>query len=131
LGSIVSGMGTGMKNFLTGYRKQTSEERAITRLTQQKIEIVTNEGVTVAEAAWLAERIGRDGQLTPNEQALLMFLKADSGSIHPALRDLVKRAAAAAGTRTAPLPLKISDHQAESTRRRLGKSNRAFALPAE
>jgi hypothetical protein len=96
LGSIVSGMGTGMKNFLTGYRKQTSEERAITRLTQQKIEIVTNEGVTVAEAAWLAERIGRDGQLTPNEQALLMFLKADSGSIHPALRDLVKRAAAAA-----------------------------------
>jgi hypothetical protein len=96
LGSIVSGMGTGMKNFLTGYRKQTSEERAITRLTQQKIEIVTNEGVTVAEATWLAERIGRDGQLTPNEQALLMFLKADSASIHPALRDLVKRAAAAA-----------------------------------
>ena len=96
LGSIVSGMGTGMKNFLTGYRKQTVEERAIARLTQQKIEIVTNEGVTVAEATWLAEQIGRDGRVTPNEQALLMFLKADSGSLHPALRDLVERASAAA-----------------------------------
>ena len=94
--SIVSGMGSGLKNFLTGYRKQTDEERAISRLTQQKIEIVTNEGLTTAEATWLAEHIGRDGRMTPNEQALLMFLKADSGAIHPALRDLVKRASLAA-----------------------------------
>ena len=96
LESIVSGMGTGMKNFLTGYRKQTDEERAIARLTQQKVEIVTNEGLTVAEATWLAERIGRDGRLTPNEQALLTFLKADSGSLHPALRELIQRCSAAA-----------------------------------
>jgi hypothetical protein len=94
LESIVSGMGSGLKNFLTGYRKQTDEERAIARLTQQKVEIVTNEGLTVAEATWLAERIGHDGGITPNEQALLMFLKADSGSIHPALRELVERASA-------------------------------------
>jgi hypothetical protein len=65
-------------------------------LTQQKIEIVTNEGVSTAEATWLAERIGRDGRMTPNEQALLMFLKADSGSIHPVLRELVERASVAA-----------------------------------
>jgi hypothetical protein len=96
LESIVSGMGTGMKNFLTGYRKQTDEERAIARLTQQKVEIVTNEGLTVAEATWLAERIGRDGRLTPNEQALLTFLKADSASLHPALRELIQRYSAAA-----------------------------------
>jgi hypothetical protein len=96
LESIVSGMGSGLKNFLTGYRKQTDEERAIARLTQQKIEIVTNEGVSTAEATWLAERIGRDGRMTPNEQALLMFLKADSGSIHPVLRELVERASVAA-----------------------------------
>jgi hypothetical protein len=31
LESIVSGMGSGLKNFLTGYRKQTDEERAIAR----------------------------------------------------------------------------------------------------
>ena len=96
LESIVSGMGTGLKNFLTGYRKQTDEERAISRLTQQKVEIVTNEGLSVAEATWLAERIARDGRVTPNEQALLMFLKADSGSLHPALSELVKRASPAA-----------------------------------
>jgi hypothetical protein len=96
LESIVSGMGSGLKNFLTGYRKQTDEERAIARLTQQKIEIVTNEGVSTAEATWLAQRIGRDGRMTPNEQALLMFLKADSGAIHPVLRDLVERASVAA-----------------------------------
>jgi hypothetical protein len=96
LESIVSGMGSGLKNFLTGYRKQTDEERAIARLTQQKIEIVTNEGVSTAEATWLAQRIGRDGRITPNEQALLLFLKADSGSIHPVLRDLVERASVAA-----------------------------------
>jgi hypothetical protein len=96
LESIVSGMGSGLKNFLTGYRKQTDEERAIARLTQQKIEIVTNEGVSTAEATWLAQRIGRDGRMTPNEQTLLTFLKADSGSIHPVLRDLVERASVAA-----------------------------------
>ena len=106
------------RTVLSGYRKQTSEERAIARLTQQKIEIVTNEGVTVAEAAWLAERIGRDGELTPNEQALLMFLKADSGSIHPALRDLVKRAAAAAELGRRRSLLKIPRPSGRGTRRR-------------
>ena len=85
-----------MKSFLAGYRKQTDEERAISRLTQQKVEIVTNEGLSVAEATWLAEHIARDGRVTPNEQALLMFLKADSGSLHPALSELVKRVAPAA-----------------------------------
>jgi hypothetical protein len=125
LGSIVSGMGTGMKNFLTGYRKQTSEERAITRLTQQKIEIVTNEGVTVAEAAWLAERIGRDGRLTPNEQALLMFLKSRQ-RVDPSA--WCAYLAARASTRTAA-PSQISADQARA--RRWLQSDRAFAMPAE
>jgi hypothetical protein len=75
---------------------QTEEERAIARLTQQKVEIVTHEAVTGAEASWLAERIGRDGKLTPNERALLTFLKAESPSIDPALRQLLERATAAA-----------------------------------
>ena len=73
-----------------------TEERAIARLALQKVEIVTNEAVTLAEATWLAQRIGRDGRLTPNERALLMFLKAESPSIHPSLQALVDKAAAAA-----------------------------------
>jgi len=52
--------------------------------------------VKVADAAWLAERIGRgDDKMTPNERALLLFLKTESPSIDPALRALVDKAALA------------------------------------
>jgi hypothetical protein len=94
--AVLGGMGNGVKSLFGGYRLQSEEERAIARLTQQKISIVTHEAVTPAEAQWLAERIGRDGKLTSNERALLMFLKAESPSIAPPLRDLVARATAAA-----------------------------------
>ena len=96
LDAMAGGMASGLRGLLGGYREQTEEERAIARLNQQKVEIVTNEAVTVAEATWLAERIGRDGRMTPNEQALLLFLKAESPSLHPALRELVERAATVA-----------------------------------
>lgn len=96
LDRMAAGMASGFKRLFGGYREQSDEERAIARLTLQKIEIVTNEAVTMAEAGWLAQRIGRDGRLTPNERALLMFLKAESPSIHPNLQALVDKAAAAA-----------------------------------
>jgi hypothetical protein len=96
LDRMAAGIVSGFKGLFGGYREQSEEERAIARLTLQKIEIVTNEAVTPAEAGWLADRIGRDGQLTPNERALLMFLKAESPSIHPSLQALVDKAAAAA-----------------------------------
>jgi hypothetical protein len=95
-GGMVHGIGSGLKSLFSGYREQSDEERAIARLTRQKIEIVTNEAITLAEATWLAERIGRDGKITPNEQALLMFLKAESPSIDPALRELIDKASVAA-----------------------------------
>ena len=96
LDAILSGIGSGLKGFFADYRQQTTEERAIARLTRQKVEIVTHEAVKVAEAAWLAERIGRgDGKMTPNERALLLFLKTESPSIDPALRALVDTAALA------------------------------------
>ena len=93
---MLGGMGAGLNGLFGGYREQTEEEQAIARLTQQKIEIVTHEPVTAAEASWLAERIGKDGKLTPTERALLTFLKAESPSIDPALQQLVERATAAA-----------------------------------
>jgi hypothetical protein len=67
------------------YREQSSEERALARLEQQRIEIITNEEITAAEAAWLCERIGRDGRLTPNEAALIAYLRTESPKIHPEL----------------------------------------------
>ena len=96
LGNMVAGMGAGLSGMLSGYREQSSEERAIARLERQKIEIITNEEVTAPEVQWLAERFGRDGTLTANEQALLAFLKAESPKIHPDLQGLVDRLAKAA-----------------------------------
>ena len=93
LDAILSGVGPDLQGLFAGYREQTAEEGAIAHLTRQKVEIVTHDAAAPANAAWLAERIGRDGKVTPNERALLMFLKAERPAIDPALRVLVDKAA--------------------------------------
>jgi hypothetical protein len=92
LDAIMRGVGS-LKGLLAGYREQSAEEGAIARLTRQKVEIVTHDAVAPANATWLAERIGRDGKITANERALLLFLKTQSPAIDPALRVLVNQAA--------------------------------------
>ena len=97
LGNMLGGMAlSAPSGILAAYREQSSEERAIAVLERQKIEIVTAEEVTVAEATWLAERIGRGGQLTPNGQALIAFLHANSPKIAPELDAMVARLRVAA-----------------------------------
>ena len=49
------------------------------------------EHVNAQEAAWLCARIGRDGALTPNERAVLLFLKAGRYDLDAALDPLMKR----------------------------------------
>jgi hypothetical protein len=93
---MLAGMAGGMKGLFAGYHMQTEEEQAIHRLTMQKIGIVTHEVITPAEAEWLTARMGRDGTLTPNERALISFIKAESPSIAPPLQALVDKASAAA-----------------------------------
>lgn len=78
------------------YRDQTAEERALARLEHQRIEIITNEEITHAEASWLVARLGRDGHLSPSEMALIAYLKQESPRIHPALTEAVERLARAA-----------------------------------
>ncbi len=80
----------------SAYQEQSSEERALARLEHQRIEIITNEVITQAEAGWLCERIGRDGRVTPNEAALIAYLKKESPNIHPDLLARVERLAEAA-----------------------------------
>ncbi|HEY5828491.1 MAG TPA: hypothetical protein VIV01_09025 [Hyphomicrobiaceae bacterium] len=96
LPNMLAGMAGGMKGLFAGYHPQSEEERAIAQLTLQKIGIVTHEAITPAEAQWLAERMGGDGRLTPNERALLSFIRAESPAIDPALQTLVDRATVAA-----------------------------------
>ena len=85
-----------LPGLLAGYVRQTPEETALDRLERQRIELIVNERVTEGEAQWLAECIGRDGRLSPNEAALLTYLERESPDIHPLLRELVARHAKAA-----------------------------------
>jgi hypothetical protein len=81
---------------LAAYRLRTSEERAIAVLERQKIEIVTGEEISTADASWLAERIARDGIATPNEKALIDFLIAHNATVAPEIGDKVGALLAAA-----------------------------------
>ena len=78
------------------YHDQTAEERALAHLEHQRIEIITNEVITEAEATWLANRLCRDGRLSPSEHALVAYLKSESPNIHPVLIEAVDRAGFAA-----------------------------------
>lgn len=82
---------TNLTSVQDAYRDQTPEERALARLEHQRIEIITNEAITEAEATWLATRLGRDGRLSPSEHALVAYLKHESPRIHPALTEAVDR----------------------------------------
>lgn len=61
------------------------------RLEHQRIEIITNEEITEAEATWLVSRLGRDGRLSPSETALVKYLEQESPKIHPSLSEAVAR----------------------------------------
>ena len=95
--STLAGMlSAGLSRTFGLYREQSPEERAMARLEQQRIDIVVNERISEGEALWLAEQLGRDGELTPNERALLEFLARESPSVHPHLKPLIERARATA-----------------------------------
>ena len=62
-------------------------------LERQKIEIVTAEEVSVADAEWLATRIGQDGVISKNEQALIDLLVAQCPEIAPEIEAKIGRTA--------------------------------------
>jgi len=96
-GALLSAMVTSSLDAVRdAYQEQSVEERALARLEHQRIEIITNEVITQAEAEWLCERLGRDGRLTANEAALVTYLKKESPNIHPDLQAAVDRLADAA-----------------------------------
>ena len=96
LAFLLSMVSSNLSSVQDAYRDQSPEERALTRLEHQRIEIITNETITEAEATWLASRIGRDGRLSPSEYALIAYLKHESPKIHPALLEAVDRLSHAA-----------------------------------
>lgn len=96
LAFLLSMVRSNLSSVKDAYMDQTAEERALARLEHQRIEIITNESITEAEATWLANRIGRDGRLSPSEHALVSYLKNESPRMHPALVEAVDRLGRAA-----------------------------------
>ena len=72
-------------SILAAYRFQSDEEQSIARLESQCVELITNEEITPIEAQWLVERLGRDGKITPNEEALIAWLRKECPKIDPLL----------------------------------------------
>jgi hypothetical protein len=91
LAFLLSMVQSNLESVKDAYHGQTTEERALAHLEHQRIEIITNEAITEVEATWLAGRIGRDGRLSPSEQALVAYLKHESPDIHPVLLEAVDR----------------------------------------
>ena len=91
LAFLLSMVRTNLASVQDAYHDQSAEERALARLEHQRIEIITNEAITEAEASWLAGRLGRDGRLSPSETALVAYLKQESPNIHPLLTEAVDR----------------------------------------
>jgi hypothetical protein len=91
LAFLLSMVKSNLTSVRDSYHDQTAEERALARLEHQRIEIITNEAITEAEATWLAARLGRDGRLSPSETALVAYLRHDSPKIHPVLVEAVER----------------------------------------
>ena len=67
-------------------RKEVEAERETTRLR------LSREQIDGDEAAWLCERILRDGTVDENERALLVYLRKEAPHIDPALEPAMKRA---------------------------------------
>lgn len=91
LAFLLSMVRSNLDSVKDAYHDQTPEERALARLEHQRIEIITNEVITEAEASWLSGRLCHDGRLSPSETALVAYIKQESPKIHPVLIEAVDR----------------------------------------
>lgn len=88
-GGIFGRMATGLKGVL----RRSSDDVWAARDKDRDAAIATAAPVDEIEAFWLAGRLNRDGELSPAEEALVRFLKADGGPIHSSLQPLLARVA--------------------------------------
>ena len=93
VGRMIAG---GAGSVWSSCRLQSPEERALTRLERQRLEIITNEPILEADEAWLVGRLNREIRLDDNDQALIAFLKHEASALPQGLSELAARAAIAA-----------------------------------
>ncbi len=94
--SLLAMVHANLSSMQDAYHDQSVEERALSKLEYQRVEIITNEKIDEPEPSWLIGRLGRDGLLTPSERALVSYLNHESPRIHPAFTEAVCRLGRAA-----------------------------------
>ena len=96
IGGFLGRMVVGPGRVWASMRAQSPEERALSRLERQRLEIVANERVDDVEESWLIEHFGGDRALDENESALLAFLQREASALPESIRALTSRATVAA-----------------------------------
>lgn len=77
-------------------RIQSPEERALTRLERQRLEIVTNEVIEETDDVWLMDRLAELRPGDENEATLLAFVVSEASRLTPELEQFAARRAIAA-----------------------------------
>lgn len=83
----------GLKGVFRAYMDPGARQDMPERPAPRRAGIDAARAISEDEAKWLADRIGRDGQMHRNEKALLEFIREESPDVHPALRTLIDAAA--------------------------------------
>jgi hypothetical protein len=89
VGGFFGKMATSLKDVF----KSGGEDPWIVRERDRAAAAVEAAPVTQDEASWLADRFNRDGALSPAEEALVRFLRADGTAVHASLQPLFARVA--------------------------------------
>ena len=87
----------GLQNVAKAYRGPTAAARGRERQLARETGVKEAEAVTLGEAAWLEERIGRDGTIHDNEKALLAFIEAECPDIYASLKMLIDKVGSQGG----------------------------------
>ena len=105
MGGFISRMFTGNRNNLLDGVFDASQDMKDReqRNTANDEAMADAEIVGVDEAAWLQDRIGRDGQFDPAEKALIAFLRQESPQIDIALAPLIDQEETTEAMETTPV----------------------------
>lgn len=83
---------SGIKGALEALKHDADSDAAMRRAARAEA-IAEAEELTEEEAKWLTGRIARDGAIHDNERAILERLRARADDLHPAIRELIEKAA--------------------------------------
>jgi len=87
---------SGLDGVVGAYRKQSRVELALSRLEGEYRSIITGEEPKPEDTGWLAERFGREDEISANERALIDYLAEAEATVEPDLRDVLERVRRAA-----------------------------------